>query len=118
MFDKRGYAQTKEELRWARLQRPERPVVVMTKLNVMEDASFQLRRRMAAVWNCSVAEAEALSYSRVQSVAMAVVYMPMEQPKKQARAHTVSHCRFLLLARDDSMFPAAEQQCGITSTEP
>jgi hypothetical protein len=80
MFDKRGYAQTKEELRWARLQRPERPVVVMAKLNVMEDASFQLRRRMAAVWNCSVAEAEALGYSRVQSVAMAVVCIPMEQP--------------------------------------
>jgi hypothetical protein len=46
----------------------------------MEDALFQLRRRTAAVWNCSCAEAEALGHSRVQSVAMAVVCMPMEQP--------------------------------------
>jgi hypothetical protein len=36
----------------------------------------------------------------------------------QARAHTVSHCCLLLLAKDDSTFPAAEQQYGITSTEP
>ena len=35
VIDKRGYAQTKEEARRARLRRPARPVVVMAKLKAV-----------------------------------------------------------------------------------